>query len=156
MPSTLSICRQCLLKQRLPQIRRFASPSPPRNFPSASVLPRRQFSFTPNSPTVTAATVKAPESPLGGLANGFARGQQAIKNAAEKKARPFFPDISSKGVGYWLIGSAGLVFGIVVLGGLTRLTESGYDVLYSIDTASIHTRNSKRLHADFRSQNGNP
>jgi cytochrome c oxidase assembly protein subunit 15 len=29
-------------------------------------------------------------------------------------------------VGYWLIGSAASVFGIVVFGGLTRLTESGY------------------------------
>jgi cytochrome c oxidase assembly protein subunit 15 len=29
-------------------------------------------------------------------------------------------------VGYWLIGSAVSVFGIVVWGGLTRLTESGY------------------------------
>jgi cytochrome c oxidase assembly protein subunit 15 len=28
-------------------------------------------------------------------------------------------------VGYWLIGSAVSVFGIVVWGGLTRLTESG-------------------------------
>lgn len=35
---------------------------------------------------------------------------------------------SSKWVGYWLIGSSGLVFGIVVLGGLTRLTESGLSI----------------------------
>lgn len=96
--------------------------------PPASALLRRPFSFTSNAPTVTAvvAGTKAPESPLGGLADGFARGQQALRDAAGRKARPFFPDISSKPVGYWLIGSAGLVFGIVVLGGLTRLTESGY------------------------------
>ena len=31
-------------------------------------------------------------------------------------------------VGYWLIGMSGLVFGIVVLGGLTRLTESGLSI----------------------------
>ncbi|CEP63071.1 Cox15p LALA0_S07e01750g [Lachancea lanzarotensis] len=35
---------------------------------------------------------------------------------------------SSKQVGYWLIGTSGLVFGIVVLGGLTRLTESGLSI----------------------------
>ncbi|AQZ12317.1 COX15 (YER141W) [Zygosaccharomyces parabailii] len=35
---------------------------------------------------------------------------------------------SSKWVGYWLIGTSGLVFGIVVLGGLTRLTESGLSI----------------------------
>lgn len=37
-----------------------------------------------------------------------------------------WPDVSSKGVGYFLLGSAASVFGIVVFGGLTRLTESGY------------------------------
>jgi cytochrome c oxidase assembly protein subunit 15 len=38
------------------------------------------------------------------------------------------PVNSAKSVGYWLIGTAGLVFGIVVLGGLTRLTESGLSI----------------------------
>ncbi|CAB4425194.1 unnamed protein product [Rhizophagus irregularis] len=32
-------------------------------------------------------------------------------------------------VGYWLLGTAGFVFGIVVLGGLTRLTESGLSIV---------------------------
>ena len=35
---------------------------------------------------------------------------------------------SSKVVGYWLVGTSILVFGIVVLGGLTRLTESGLSI----------------------------
>jgi hypothetical protein len=34
--------------------------------------------------------------------------------------------IPPRSVGYWLLGTAGLVFGIVIVGGLTRLTESGY------------------------------
>jgi hypothetical protein len=34
--------------------------------------------------------------------------------------------VPPRAVGYWLLGSAGLVFAIVVVGGLTRLTESGY------------------------------
>lgn len=42
---------------------------------------------------------------------------------AAKKA---WPESNPKGVGYWLLGSAVSVFGIVVFGGLTRLTESGY------------------------------
>lgn len=45
------------------------------------------------------------------------RAQEAIKKA--------FPQTTSKGVAYWLLGSAASVFGIVVFGGLTRLTESG-------------------------------
>ena len=35
---------------------------------------------------------------------------------------------TSNSVAYWLIGTSGLVFGIVVLGGLTRLTESGLSI----------------------------
>lgn len=40
-------------------------------------------------------------------------------------------------VGYWLLGASGLVFGLVVLGGLTRLTESG---LSMVDWQLIHFR----------------
>ena len=35
---------------------------------------------------------------------------------------------SAPSVAYWLIGTSGLVFGIVILGGLTRLTESGLSI----------------------------
>jgi heme a synthase len=47
-----------------------------------------------------------------------------LKQGSTPKQR-FFPDASEKSVAYWLIGSAVSVFGIVVFGGLTRLTESG-------------------------------
>jgi hypothetical protein len=42
-----------------------------------------------------------------------------------RNRKSFFPDTSSNTVAYWLLGSAASVFGIVVFGGLTRLTESG-------------------------------
>ncbi|KAF2097789.1 cytochrome oxidase assembly [Rhizodiscina lignyota] len=42
--------------------------------------------------------------------------------------RTFFPHSSNKSVAYWLLGSAASVFGIVVFGGLTRLTESGLSI----------------------------
>ena len=45
------------------------------------------------------------------------------KGSSYRGAR--FPEISDKIVAYWLLGSAASVFGIVVFGGLTRLTESG-------------------------------
>lgn len=45
---------------------------------------------------------------------------------AQVKKNSFFPEITSKSVAYWLLGSAVGVYGIVILGGLTRLTESGY------------------------------
>jgi heme a synthase len=48
--------------------------------------------------------------------------------AARLESASRFPDSSSNAVAYWLLGSAASVFGIVVFGGLTRLTESGYVV----------------------------
>lgn len=46
--------------------------------------------------------------------------------AKQAKSKPLLN--SSKVVGYWLVGTSILVFGIVVLGGLTRLTESGLSI----------------------------
>jgi len=40
-------------------------------------------------------------------------------------------------VGYWMVGTSGLVFGMVVLGGITRLTESG---LSMVDWSLVHFR----------------
>lgn len=53
-----------------------------------------------------------------------------------KRKKSFFPDASSNTVAYWLLASAASVFGIVVFGGLTRLTESGY-VLSRCPTSSF-------------------
>ncbi|EDV19701.1 uncharacterized protein TRIADDRAFT_32984, partial [Trichoplax adhaerens] len=36
---------------------------------------------------------------------------------------------SDKIIGYWLLGCSGLVFGAVILGGITRLTESGLSMV---------------------------
>jgi cytochrome c oxidase assembly protein subunit 15 len=47
---------------------------------------------------------------------------------ATKAKTSSFPDTSSNTVGYWLLGSAASVFGIVIFGGLTRLTESGLSI----------------------------
>ena len=47
----------------------------------------------------------------------------AAATQAVRKSR--WPETSSNIVAYWLLGSAASVFGIVVFGGLTRLTESG-------------------------------
>jgi len=38
------------------------------------------------------------------------------------------PEVASKGVGNWLIGCGILVIGVVVVGGVTRLTESGLSI----------------------------
>lgn len=72
------------------------------------------------------ATGKA-ESPLASLSSNITRSTQPPQQGASDKAesKSSFPETSDKVVGYWLVGSAVSVFGIVVFGGLTRLTESG-------------------------------
>ncbi|KAM7223939.1 Cytochrome oxidase assembly domain containing protein [Rhypophila decipiens] len=46
----------------------------------------------------------------------------------KSSSKSSFPETDDKAVGYWLLGSAVSVFGIVVWGGLTRLTESGLSI----------------------------
>ncbi len=100
-PSQFFVCNQCLR-----QAPRRASPSSILN-----VVRSRGFA--------DAKTV----SPLGSMADQMAA--RSAPQAAQELAKSAWPKTTSKGVAYWLLGSAASVFGIVVFGGLTRLTESG-------------------------------
>lgn len=62
-------------------------------------------------------------SPLSSLSKSISFNDDRNDQSHEKKRG--FPEISDKVIAYWLLGSAASVFGIVVFGGLTRLTESG-------------------------------
>lgn len=73
----------------------------------------------------------------GGLTRTFASGRKIANSATNlgfggAVLRPQMIGkprvVSSRGVGIWLMLSAAAVFGIVVLGGLTRLTESGLSI----------------------------
>ena len=93
---------------------------------------RPQFESVRQTPFLQAfrsQTTQAPKhavdnttSPLGALSGTI--GVKSAANRAKPKSNSF-PEISDKAVAYWLLGSAASVFGIVVFGGLTRLTESG-------------------------------
>lgn len=108
----LFTCRQCLRDQgyAAKSIRRYgAMPSP------QSSKMRPSLFFDKNRQFFTSALRKSTAAP-------------AITSAIEEgasKAKSEMPKISNKSVAYWLLGSAASVFGIVVFGGLTRLTESG-------------------------------
>ena len=52
--------------------------------------------------------------------------KESASHYGSEARKRVFPQVSEKVVAYWLLGSAASVFGIVVFGGLTRLTESGY------------------------------
>jgi heme a synthase len=115
------ICYHCLKHSR---------PRPKLQLPIKSNLARNiRFNSTatalPHAPKDT--------SPLSSLSKTISDAEsqkirQRIAAEAQSKSsmKSFFPATSSNAVAYWLLASAGSVFGIVVFGGLTRLTESGY------------------------------
>ena len=101
-------CRQCLnapMRSAVPASARASRPS---------VLHSVRWKST--QPLRSTATIEATNVGRLSLAEAEA--------AAEGKSSSF-PKTTSKSVAYWLLGSAASVFGIVVFGGLTRLTESG-------------------------------
>ncbi|KAK4081052.1 uncharacterized protein Triagg1_2584 [Trichoderma aggressivum f. europaeum] len=100
MPSRFFVCNQCL--RQAPR----RSPSPILN-----IVRSRGYAHA---------------KPLESLA---AQNASAVASQVQAKAPKAFPKkTTSKAIAYWLIGSAASCFGIVVWGGLTRLTESGLSI----------------------------
>lgn len=116
-------CRQCPKSSSRPGLRHAPKANPKSAFP-------RSFGSSPLHSSVASSdgllSKLQTNSPLLSLS-------KTIK-MSQTKAR-FFPDVSDKVVAYWLLGSAASVFGIVVFGGLTRLTESGF--VYMSDHSRI-------------------
>lgn len=68
-----------------------------------------------------------------------------------------FPVVSNKSVGYWLFGTSTLVFGIVVLGGLTRLTESGLSITeWKPVTGALPPLNQEQWEEEFAKYKDSP
>jgi heme a synthase len=110
LPRDFFVCHQCL-SRAVPT----RSTSIAGKFAVLRSIRYKSTTSVPSRASSTAAT--AP--PLTSLS-------QTVGSSRKTSNRNFFPETSSKSVGYWLLGSAASVFGIVVFGGLTRLTESGY------------------------------
>lgn len=80
-------------------------------------------------------------------------------NAVSKAARAVRPPtvISHSAVGYWLVGTSGLVFAIVVIGGLTRLTESGLSITeWRPVTGAIPPLNEEEWEEEFAKYKSSP
>lgn len=100
MPSKFFVCNQCLRQA-------------PRRSPSSILNIIRSRGY-------------ADAKPLESLA---AQNASALASQAQGQASKAFPKkTTSKAVAVWLLGSAASCFGIVVFGGLTRLTESGLSI----------------------------
>ncbi|KAI4676843.1 uncharacterized protein J4E84_009438 [Alternaria hordeiaustralica] len=107
----LFVCRPCLNSP----IRAAVSAS--RSSSRPSVLQSVRWKST--QPLRSTATIEGPNAGRAILA------EAATKTESQSSS---FPKTTSKSVAYWLLGSAASVFGIVVFGGLTRLTESGLSI----------------------------
>jgi cytochrome c oxidase assembly protein subunit 15 len=110
-----------------------------------------------SSAAATPKGLKTPKTNTSKNSTPLLKSLGKINSNAAGKALPksgFFPKTSSNTVAYWLLGSAASVFGIVVFGGLTRLTESGYIFPDSqIPPLQSHSSDKDTVSA---SQNGNP
>lgn len=77
--------------------------------------------------------------------------------SAKSTPKSSYPVISSRITGYWLICTSGLIFGIVVLGGLTRLTESGLSITeWKPVTGTIPPLNQEEWETEFKKYKASP
>ncbi|TKA22003.1 hypothetical protein B0A50_08501 [Salinomyces thailandicus] len=125
------VCKRCL-HQRQQQ----PAPKPWERFKAKQQTPFLRAFKTPDrlllrtqSSAPSAASPTA-SSPLGALSQRITHRPppHASSTTSSTTSSSSFPDRSSPAVGYFLLASAASVFGIVVFGGLTRLTESGLSI----------------------------
>ncbi|KAK2761781.1 Cytochrome c oxidase assembly protein cox15 [Arachnomyces sp. PD_36] len=81
----------------------------------------------------------------------------SASNAANEGVKPRFPRTTEKVVAYWLLGSAASVFGIIIFGGLTRLTESGLSITeWRPVTGSLPPMNAEDWESEFSKYRSSP
>lgn len=84
-------------------------------------------------------------------------GSSPFVNEAVKQARRVPTVVSLKVTGYWLVCTSGLIFGIVVIGGLTRLTESGLSITeWKPVTGAIPPLNQAQWEDEFAKYQNSP
>ncbi|KAK5166939.1 Cytochrome c oxidase assembly protein cox15 [Saxophila tyrrhenica] len=116
------VCRRCLHQQAKANTRSTSTKrSPFLDAFKQARQPQLRHQSSAASPSSQSAT-----SPLGALSQRIT--QSSSSSRGHSASGSSFPDVSSKSVAYFLLASATSVFGIVVFGGLTRLTESGLSI----------------------------
>ncbi|PSN75131.1 electron transfer protein 1, mitochondrial precursor [Corynespora cassiicola Philippines] len=124
------------LRAAVPRLsRRLAAARPCLSPPSRAPLPASR-SIAPQPSVLQSVRWKSTQplrssaatSPAVAATEGSAIADAATAAAKGEAKSNSWPKTSSKSVAYWLLGSAASVFGIVVFGGLTRLTESGLSI----------------------------
>ncbi|MCJ1254222.1 Cytochrome c oxidase assembly protein cox15 [Lignoscripta atroalba] len=130
----------------------------------ASVRPHTAKKATPRSPFLEAFRsqgARASSASAPGLSSSI-RSPSPLSSLSKtinggKARKHFFPKVSDKVVAYWLLGSAASVFGIVVFGGLTRLTESGLSITeWKPVTGSMPPTNAADWDSEFTKYRSSP
>ncbi|KAL2870490.1 cytochrome c oxidase assembly protein cox15 [Aspergillus lucknowensis] len=136
----LFTCRQCLRRSQ--------------NYGTKAPLRTPSLSFPPNDRRINLPSVNDR------VRKAFARCASDTAAAITSKsetAKSGFPSVSDKTVAYWLLGSAVSVFGIVVFGGLTRLTESGLSITeWRPVTGSLPPANAEDWESEFAKYRASP
>ena len=114
--------RQCPRRQLHNNLHR----SPTQSFESLKNTPFLQ-AFRSQSTTVQSGALSS-IADLGRARAGQIAGMASLSGKSPAEKGGYFPKITRSTVAWWLYGSAASVFGIVVFGGLTRLTESGLSI----------------------------
>ncbi|KAK4145204.1 cytochrome oxidase assembly protein-domain-containing protein [Dichotomopilus funicola] len=113
---------------RAPLMRNACAPlklsAPPPRVLQLAAAPRACRSYASIAPGVSKIPAQFFSSATTDAAKSAAQSGSSQASADPSSS----PGTNAKVVGYWLVGSALSVFGIVVFGGLTRLTESGLSI----------------------------
>ncbi|KAK4549479.1 hypothetical protein LTR36_006476 [Oleoguttula mirabilis] len=145
------VCRRCLHQQQQ-QAKPWQAYKSLRQTPflKAFKTPDRiQLRAQSSSPSPSPSYQPSP-SPLAALSQRITAHQPPAHALGAKAKASSWPASSSKSVAYWLLASATSVFGIVVFGGLTRLTESGLSITeWRPVTGSFPPRNQEHWEAEF-------
>ena len=76
--------------------------------------------------------------------------KQSIESTSSSASMGMFAGMKApRFVGYWMLSTSALVSGIVILGGLTRLTESGLSMVTWSLTGSPPPRSEEEWHLEF-------
>nr|POE49143.1 cytochrome c oxidase assembly protein cox15 [Quercus suber] len=140
------ICKRCLQHQVKANLQPRSS-SIPRQTPFLTAF--RQPRQTPISSRNQSSAPATPTT-LGALNEQIASRQGGHHSSTTAAKSSSWPATSSSSVAYWLLGSAVSVFGIVIFGGLTRLTESGLSITeWRPVTGSFPPRNEEIWEEEF-------